>query len=299
MPVIINYPPNPRNLISTAIEWLQRGDQIAMITLVNIEGHAPYPTGSQMLVNQTGEYRGQITGGCAESALADQAMSVIKQDSNTSQRYGLDSPFFDIQLPCGSGIDVYFDVKTTLTQYEKVAAQLQQRHAVQINLGTETDCFVKHFQPNERLIIFGRGPILTHLAELAISSGFEVVCIAQDNKNIEQLGEVGISACDLQYGQSSFTQYCDNYTALVSLFHEHELETAILGTGLEQSLFYIGALGSKLTHSRRVNALMENGYTKNTTDEICGPIGMDIKAQTPAHIAISILAEVIEKMPTQ
>lgn len=295
--MLINYPANPRNLVATAIEWLLRGDQIAMLTLVNIEGNAPYPAGSQMLVNQTGEYCGQITGGCAETALTDQALVIINQGSNTSQRYGLDSPFFDIQLPCGSGIDVYFDVTTTLEHYQQIAKQLDTRHTSQITLGAKTGSFVKYFQPNERLIIFGQGPVLIALAELAISSGFEVICIAQNDKNITQLRDVGITAYGLQQGQSSFTKYCDNYTGLVSLFHEHDLETAILGTALEQLLFYIGALGSQLTHRRREDALRNNGYKKSVIKNIYGPIGMDIKAQTPSHIAISILAEVINKIP--
>ena len=295
--MIINFPSIPRNLISNAIDYLIRGDQIALVTLVNIEGNAPYPVGSQMMVNQAGEYLGQITGGCAETALAEQAVTLIKQKTNTSQRYGLNSPFFDIQLPCGSGIDVYFDVEATLSIYQKINAQLQQRSVAQITLETETASFVKHFQPNERLIIFGQGPILTHLAELAISSGFEVLCVAQDYKSIEQLHSAGISACDLPTGQKTFIEYCDSYTALVSLFHEHDLETAILGTALEQPLFYIGALGSKLTHCRRIDALLKNGYEKSAIDKICGPIGMDIKAQTPAYIAISILAEIIGNMP--
>ena len=132
-----NQTPNSCGLISIALEWIDRGDKVALITLVNIEGNAPYPVGTQMLVNQKGEYRGQITGGCAEVALAEQAVAVISSGKNVTQRYGLDSPFFDIQLPCGSGIDVYIDALSTRANYQRISQSLSQRNIIQKSFKTE------------------------------------------------------------------------------------------------------------------------------------------------------------------
>jgi len=297
MSLIINQPAKPRNLIATAIEWLEHGHQVALITLVNIEGNAPYPVGSQMLVKHNGEYSGQITGGCAETALAEQAIAVIKSGGNTHQRYGLNSPFFDIQLPCGSGIDVHFDVETSLTEFKQIHQHLCLRETVKTTLIHSNATFEKNYQPNERLIIFGQGAILISLAELSLQCGFEVICITPESKNSEQLLCSGINAHDLQTGRSLFSGYCDAYTGLVSLFHEHELENTILEEALSTKLFYIGALGSKITHAKRLDVLSKSGLDINLTGKISGPIGIDINARTPTQIAISILAEIIEQVP--
>ena len=303
MSLAINAPFSPRNLIATAVEWLQRGDRIAMLTLVAIEGSAPYPIGSQMLVNQQGEYRGQITGGCVETALAEQAVIAINSGLDATHRYGLGSPFFDIQLPCGSGIDVFIDVSTELAQFTEIRSALDVRRPVQQEmqqvLQSGQAAFTRTYYPNERLIIIGQGPIFASLAQLALLSGFEVICIAPDAGNIQRLTDLGIVANPIQTAVPDFTAYCDKFTALVSLFHEHDFETDVLRAALQTDLYYIGALGSQRTHAVRLQALRDQGIEGHSPDKIFGPVGIDLKAETPAQIAVSVLAQVIQKMPKQ
>jgi len=256
-----------RELICDAVQWLKQGHRVAMLTLVNIEGNAPYPVGSQMLVRDDGEFLGQITGGCAETALVQQALSAIATSENTVQRYGLNSPFFDIQLPCGSGLDIEFDVKSGMQFYEEIESALADRNEVKIS-------DVKTYYPNLRLLLFGQGPILDSLTTLATSTGFEVMHF--DN--------------DKSYDVQSF---CDNYTALVSLFHEHDLEISTLFSALETDLFYIGALGSQRTQAKRLAQLRELGASSESVQKIHGPVGLDIGAITPSQIAVSILAQIV------
>jgi len=261
-----------RELIGDAIRWLQQGHTIAMLTLVNIEGNAPYPVGSQMLVRNDGEFCGQITGGCAETALVQQALTAISKSENTTERYGLNSRYFDIQLPCGSGLDIEFDVATSLQDYVEIAEHLEQRQAI-------TKSRVKTYYPNPRILLFGQGPIMPSLMELATQSGFDVMCFDHHESYAHPISD-----------------YCDQFTALVSLFHEHELEIDILASALTTDLFYIGALGSKRTHVARLKSLSEKGVDEASLNKIHGPVGFDLGATTPSQIAVSVLAQVIAVM---
>ena len=295
MSLPINYPENPSNLISDAVRWLEAGHRIAMLTLVEIEGSAPYPVGTQMLVNETGDFIGQITGGCAEAALALQAIEAIKVAENSHQRYGLNSPFFDIRLPCGSGIDILFDVTTPLADYQVINEKLNNRRSVHISYPAPEGKLEKSFLPNERLIVCGQGPILVQLVALAQSAGFEVIALTHEQalKPIDG----GIHYADLDANRRQMVEHCDEFTAFVSLFHDHDYETDLLMSVLGSPLFYIGALGSQKTHQHRVDLLRDAGVDESMLQRVHGPVGLDIGAQTPAQIAVSILAELIKYLP--
>lgn len=296
MSLIYTLSSQPTELIQSAINYLTAGRKVALMTLVGIEGNAPYPVGSQMLVTDEGDYLGQITGGCAETAIADQALLLMDRRENTTLRYGLDSPFFDIRLPCGSGIDVYFDTSISLENLSLIVAQLEQRRVYSQVLNTAVGAFKKTYLPNARLILFGQGPILVLLAELAIRSGFDVACVAQNQHTEKLLASAGLAALSLERARTEFALELDEFGAMVSLFHEHELEVELLAEALKTKAFYIGALGSRRTHAARLESLKIHAVETSQFERICGPVGLDIGANTPAHIAVSILAEIIQKM---
>ena len=289
----INQTQQRSELLSTAISWLEQGKRIALITLVEIEGNAPYPVGTQMLVDEKGNFKGQITGGCAETAIALQAADIISNGQTKVQRYGLGSPFFDIQLPCGSGIDVFFDVSTSLEEYTSLHRKTLDRQAASQTLVQGSQSYTKTYQPNRRLIVFGQGPIVTALSKMAQQVGYEGVCIAQNTETQQELNRLKFVSTLLNESRE-FAALCDEYTALVSLFHEHEHETAILKTALSTPLFYIGALGSKRTHQARLDSLSSAGVDESQLSRILGPVGTDIGAITPMQIAVSIVSQLIE-----
>ena len=284
------------NIIATGLQWLETGQRIAIITLVNIEGNAPYPVGTQMLVAQNGDFIGQISGGCVEHAIAEQAKNVIAEGQNVTQRYGLDSPFFDIQLPCGSGIDAYIDVVSGVAELQSIQASLQAREAAKVTLNTEVGDFEKTYLPTPRLLIVGQGSIPSHLVNLAKLAGFEVISFSPPEMAPGHL--LGSNPLpNLPQQRSNLITLCDASTALVSLFHEHHREIDILKIVLDSNLFYIGALGSKRTHQQRLEQLSSFGLSAQVLERIQGPVGLDIGASTPQQIAISILAQVIQALP--
>jgi xanthine dehydrogenase accessory factor len=88
----------------------------------------------------------------------------------------------------------------------------------------------------------------------------------------------------------------DTRTAVVTLSHDPKIDTPALQTALESEAFYIGALGSTRTHAKRVAALTEAGLTEAQIARIDGPVGLDIGASSPAEIAVSIMAEMTERL---
>jgi xanthine dehydrogenase accessory factor len=85
----------------------------------------------------------------------------------------------------------------------------------------------------------------------------------------------------------------DRYTALAALTHDPKIDDPALDAALKAQCFYIGALGSKKTHARRVERLAGAGFTQADIARIHAPIGLDIGAVSPAEIAVSILAEIV------
>ena len=289
--MLINRTPTPRERLAQAVQTLEQDGQAVLATLVHIEGNAPYPIGTQMLIRADGRFYGQLTGGCAEQAIADQAVLVLQGGENQLHRYGLDSPFFDIQLPCGSGIDVFFDCQLKLNDLRADLDQLENRIPV-------TRCIerlTKQYLPTPRLMLFGQGPIMLSLTRLALASGFDVICCAQNDATRNLLGEHEL-VVEPSARVADLLRSIDPFTAVVSLFHEHDLEVPILAQAVHSDAFYLGALGSRRTHQERLTKLAAQGVNESLCAKINGPVGLAIGATTPEQIAVSILAEVIEQM---
>ncbi|MGY6248878.1 XdhC family protein [Bosea thiooxidans] len=88
----------------------------------------------------------------------------------------------------------------------------------------------------------------------------------------------------------------DGYTAFVALTHDPKIDDPGLVAALRSDCFYIGALGSRKTHGRRLERLTEAGFDAEATGRIHAPIGLDIGAVSPAEIALAILAEVVSSL---
>ena len=305
------------------LEWRQRGIASALVTLINVEGSAPQPVGSQMAVNANGDWVGRITSGCAEAAIAVDAVRAINEQETRTERYGAGSKYLDISLPCGSGIDVFFDPHIPTTVIEELLRGISERRPLGLTFQTQqnaaghydirplevtkpqqefnllreqnarADMFTKMFFPNIRLNIAGRGPILSALARIAQVLKWDIVLSSPDDDLLRTLHPLATKADHLTSPQSFSTNVFDGWTASVLLFHEHEWEPEILMGVLAAENFYIGALGSRRAHQARKEALAELGCNERQIDKIRGPIGLDIGAQTSEEIAVAIIGEIL------
>ena len=100
---------------------------------------------------------------------------------------------------------------------------------------------------------------------------------------------------DQQWPSTALEQYpLDSRTAIVTLCHDPKLDDPALLVALESEAFYIGALGSRKTHAKRLERLIERGVSAELLPRIRAPVGLDIGARTPAEIALSIMAELTQ-----
>lgn len=287
----INQPTSSRGMIGLLWRSLQKKQKPAIVTLVNIEGNAPYPIGSQMIVYDEHHWDGQITGGCAEQAIAAHASKALTSNENSLHRYGRDSPYFDIQLPCGSGIDVFIDVDYSLETVAKLAAKWADRESPVWQLGSANFEIKKILHPDPRLIIIGQGPILIALARLASICQYETLIIAQTKRTQDELLSHNISSNAFPI-DDTWLDSCDQHTGLITLLHEHEHETELFMKSQNINFFYRGALGSQQTRNNRNTELKRAGASDSFIESINAPIGLNIRAVSPEDIAVSIIAQV-------
>lgn len=291
-------------------QWHEQNLDTALITLVNFEGSSPRPIGSQLIVNSKGEYCGLISGGCLETALIHEALECLKSNTARLLRYGRDSDYIDIQLPCGSGIDVFIEpnpkrelIKRLHQSYQKRkptqwSLDLKTGHSELVDLSESSNVlddpaqnlqltreqlkshtvpFKKIYQPRTQINVIGDGAIFDYFE--SITTMFDVELISYP-ASISQISDLNFETLD-------------RWSTFITLSHDHHWEETVLDQVLSSEAFYISALGSKATHKRRLDSLKMRGRTEKELSRIKGPAGLDIGGQTPPEIALSIIAEII------
>lgn len=154
--------------------------------------------------------------------------------------------------------------------------------------------FIQVFNPPPRLVIVGAVHIAQPLAPMAAVAGYAVTVIdpRQAFATPERMPGVTI-VCEWPDAALSALAP-DRRTAVVTLTHDPKLDDPALAVALASNAFYIGALGSRRTHAARLERLAARGIDAENLARIRGPVGLDIGAVSPAEIAVSILAEMIQ-----
>jgi xanthine dehydrogenase accessory factor len=150
--------------------------------------------------------------------------------------------------------------------------------------------------PPPRLVITGAVHISQVLAPVARLLGYDVTIVDPRTAfaTVDRFPEVKVIA---EWPDVAMPRLgIDRYTALVALTHDPKIDDPALLQALAQHCFYIGALGSKKTHARRVVRLKEQGKTDADIARIHAPIGLPIGAVSPAEIAIAIMAEITARL---
>jgi len=150
--------------------------------------------------------------------------------------------------------------------------------------------------PSARLVITGAVHISQALAPMAALVGFDVTIVDPRTAfaSQERFPDVKVIA---QWPDEALPPLnIDHYTAFVALTHDPKIDDPALLHALQRDCFYIGALGSKKTHARRVDRLKQAGIAEAAIARIHAPIGLSIGAVSPAEIAVSILAEITQSL---
>ncbi|HWP27477.1 MAG TPA: XdhC family protein [Xanthobacteraceae bacterium] len=146
--------------------------------------------------------------------------------------------------------------------------------------------------PANKMVITGAVHISQALAPMARLLGYDVTIVDPRTAfaSIERFPDVKVIA---EWPDKALPPLdIDRYTAFVALTHDPKIDDPALMHALSRDCFYIGALGSKKTHARRVERLKAQGLTDADIARIHAPIGLEIGAVTPAEIAVAIMAEV-------
>ncbi|SMH27696.1 XdhC family protein [Mesorhizobium australicum] len=285
-------------VLDFALDRMRHNEQVALVTLANIEGTAPRPRGAQMAISQTGEWVGYLSGGCIERAVVAEALAALDEGKSRYVRYGRGSKYLDIQLPCGSAIDLHFDVDIDKADLATAQSRLEERNPASLQIGNSSTSpdmpFIRHYRPRRRLIVVGIGPGAVQLAKLARSAGFATLLQSPDELTRSAVSEYGIETIAIAPGRNTPALTADAWTAIVFMFHDHEWERELIPAAIRTDAFYIGAMGSRRAHLQRLEMLKSLGMDDASLARIRGPAGLFAGAKSAPDVAISILAEIVQ-----
>jgi len=156
--------------------------------------------------------------------------------------------------------------------------------------------FLTVYVPAPQLVITGAVHISQVLAPIAKLLGYEVTIVDPRTAfaSAERFPDVKVIA---EWPDQALPPLgIDRYTAFVALTHDPKVDDPALMHALSRDCFYIGALGSRKTHARRVDRLKQQGLTEGDISRIHAPVGLDIGAVSPAEIAVAIMAQITERL---
>ena len=160
------------------------------------------------------------------------------------------------------------------------------------------DWFLNPFNPPLRLVILGAVHIAQPLAKIAELANYDVTVIDPRTAFASEERFPGVTLVTEWPDEAMEKIDLDTRTAVVTLTHDPKLDDPGLHAALKSPCFYIGALGSRKTHGSRVERLTEAGFSEDEIARIHGPVVLNIGARSPAEIAISIMAEMTERLRT-
>jgi xanthine dehydrogenase accessory factor len=152
--------------------------------------------------------------------------------------------------------------------------------------------FLEIHLPPPRIVVTGAVHISQALAPMAKLLGYDITIIDPRTAfaTPERFPDVRLLA---EWPNDALPKVgLDNWTAFVALTHDPKIDDPALEAALASGCFYVGALGSRRTHGRRVESLKKGGVSDEAITRIHAPIGLDIGASSPPEIALAILAQI-------
>ena len=250
-----------QEVFAALAEALQRGEEVALVTITASTGSTPQRVGAKMLVYGDGRTVGTIGGGCYENDAFWKAREALKARKPLNVRYELTDDFAEESgLICGGQMDV----------------------------------FIEPVEPAPEVYVFGAGHVGYFLARMAHDAGFRVHVIDDREKfaSADRFPQgVDVQVDDIPAWLDAHQLPSTAYAVIVTRGHRHDLDA--LRTLAPRGLRYVGLIGSRAKVKRVYDALLEEGMSAEALRSVHAPIGLDIGAITPQEIAVSILAELI------
>ena len=156
--------------------------------------------------------------------------------------------------------------------------------------------FVQVFNPPLRLIVVGAVHISQPLIGMASGLGYDVTLVDPRGAFATAQRFPDVAICDEWPDDALEALDVDGRTAVVTLTHDPKLDDPALHVALRSEAFYIGALGSRRTHAKRVERLVEAGFDEAAIGRINAPIGLNLGGRAPAEIALAVAAQMTEAL---
>ena len=154
--------------------------------------------------------------------------------------------------------------------------------------------FVHVHNPPARMVIVGAVHITQALAGMAETAGYDVI-VCDPRRAFADDARFPAVEVSTEWPDDALNRLVpDHRTAVVTLTHDPKIDDPALEVAVRAPVFYIGALGSRRTHGKRLERLREKGFSDDELGRIHAPIGLAIGARSPAEIAVSIMAQVTQ-----
>ena len=247
------------NIYQIVNELLEKQETFALATIVDYKGSVPRRLAKMIVTKELKTY-GTLGGGCVEGQVAEEAALMLREGQK--------------------GV--------AIKSYELVEEEFG---GVGMNCGGKIDVSIEIVEPEPRLIIAGSGHISTAIAKLARLLGFEIIVVDPMAKK-EKFPEAQLVISDFVETSMQNIQASSNTYIVIVTRHKDDLPA--LKAALKTGAGYIGLIGSKRRVLQAFHILLKEGFTQQQLERVNAPIGLDIGAETPAEIALSIMAEITQ-----
>lgn len=237
---------------------IKPGELCAVCVIVEVKGSAPAPVGTKLLVYRDGSISGTIGGGRLEKAVITDALNCLRTRKSKLYKHDL---LHQHSMCCGGTVYVYIE------------PQLENPH----------------------LYIFGAGHIGTALASLCGDVGFDVFVIDERKSVLDGISIPGVNKMNLEHTTALQALPFNPDTYVCIMTHDHAIDREILRDCIKREHAYLGMIGSQRKTEVTRKMFLESGFAnEEQLNSAEMPMGIDIGAQTPKEIAVSILARLIE-----
>jgi xanthine dehydrogenase accessory factor len=305
-------------VLKAALEWLGEGEPVFLVTVAKAWGASPRHPGSLMAIHPNGGFAGSVSGGCVEDDLVQRVMrGEFESGLPRLEAYGVDAEQAQrVGLPCGGSLTLLIERIDAPEQVQTLLSRMNNHQPVSrrvcLNTGESSlhpvkpdqelifdeHNLIKTFGPCWRLLLVGAGELSHRLAQIVLTLDYAVtLCDPRPEYTLQRdnpwLAE-GVRFVSSRPCQAVNELRPDPRTAVLALSHTPALDDETLLAALGSEAGYIGALGSQKNQQARQQRLLRHGISAAQLNRLHGPVGLAIGSRTPAEIAISIAADLIQ-----
>jgi len=280
-----------------------RGEPLVLVTVFETIGSTYSKAGAQMLIDKNGVFRGMLSGGCLEGDLAVRAQQVLESGASQCVTFdlGKEDELWGMGVGCDGLMRVFLQPLVSTSDYvpfKQIAAVLRGQEAAEIKIPIESESLselVVVVEPPPRVLVLGAGLDAEPVVRFATELGWRCTVVDHRQAYIDN-GDFSGAAATLCVPADELGASLDLSAFDMAIVMSHHLasDRSYLQQLAGTDMSYIGLLGPA---NRRKRLLADLGDLAESLDgRLHGPAGLNIGARGPAPVALSIIAEMQEKL---